>query len=315
VSSGSRAAKTRHAFCSALSSAIGEPLAATASRIDHWVLLEYGGAWARDSLGASLLSPDLKEHLRTQLAAVPRARLLFVKKPARGPRIATRVFFGTSRPGTESLFELKVERADELLGVELAAALARTDPGAISGAEAVEGPLFLVCTHGKRDRCCALHGRPLYDALRHEAGAERIWQSTHVGGDRFAGNVVVLPYGLYYGRVGPDDAAALLAATGSGQIDVDRYRGRSAYSFPVQAAERAVRVSERLFGIDDLTLLAAARSPEGRWQVRFRTPDNVVHELQVDESVAEEPTNLTCDSTEPRRARRWVVSAHEVLTP
>jgi hypothetical protein len=213
------------------------------------------------------------------------------------------------------LFELKVERADELLGVELAAALARTDPAAISGAEAVEGPLFLVCTHGKRDRCCALHGRPLYDALRHEAGAERIWQSTHVGGDRFAGNVVVLPHGLYYGRVGPDDAAALLTATSSGQIDLDRYRGRSGYSFPVQAAERAVRVSERLFGIDDLTLLAAARSPEGRWQVRFRTPDNVVHELQVDESVAEEPTNLTCDSTEPRRARRWVVSAHEVLSP
>jgi hypothetical protein len=298
-----------------VSSAIGEPLAATASRIDHWLLLEYGGAWARDSLGASLLSPDLKEHLRTQLAAVSRARLLFVKKPARGPRIAPRVFFGTSRPGTESLFELKVERADRLLGVELAAALAGTDPAAISGAEPLEGPLFLVCTHGKRDRCCALHGRPLYDALRDEAGAERIWQSTHVGGDRFAGNVVVLPHGLYYGRVGPDDAAALLAATSSGQIDLDRYRGRSAYSFPVQAAERAVRASERLFGIDDLTLLAAARSPEGRWQVRFRTPDNVVHELHVDESVAEEPTNLTCDSTEPRRARRWVVSAHEVLSP
>jgi hypothetical protein len=256
----------------------------------------------------------LKEHLRTELAAVPRARLLFVKKPARGSRIAMRVLFGTSRPGAESLFELKVEHADELLGVELAAALAGTGPSAISGAEGVDGPLFLVCTHGKRDRCCALHGRPLYDALRLEAGSDRVWQSTHVGGDRFAGNVVVLPHGLYYGRVGPADAAGLLAATTSGRIDLDRYRGRSAYSFPVQAAERAVRESDRLFGIDDLRLLAAAKSPEGRWRVRFRTPDAAVHELQVDESVAEEPTNLTCESVEPRRARRWLVSAHDVVS-
>jgi hypothetical protein len=304
------AAKTRRAFCSAVSSAIGEPLSATASRIDHWLLLEYGGAWARDALGASLLSPELKERLRTQVAALSHARLLFVKKPPRRLGTAMRVFFGTSRPGAEALFESKVEHADELLDINFAASL----DGATSGAEPVQAPLFVVCTHGKRDRCCALHGRPLYDALRDEAGSDLVWQSTHVGGDRFAGNVVVLPHGLYYGRVGPADAGGLLAATRSGQIDLARYRGRSAYSFPVQAAERAVRESGRLVGIDDLTLLAASRSGVGGWRVRFRTTDAAVHELHVEESVAAEPTYLTCDSPQPKRARRWRVSAHDVLT-
>ena len=299
-------AKTKRAFCSALSSELGEPLSATASRIDHWLLLEYGGAWARDALGASLLSSEVKERLRTQVAALSHARLLFVTRPSRARRTAMHVLFGTSRPGAETLFELKLERADELLELDLA-----RHPGA----EAVEGPLFLVCTHGKRDRCCALHGRPLYDALRHAAGSDRIWQSTHVGGDRFAGNVVVLPYGLYYGRVDPADAAGLLAATRAGQIDLARYRGRSAYSFPVQAAERAVRESERLVGIGDLTLVAASRDQAGRWRVRFRTPDAAVHELRVEESMAEEATYLTCESAQPRRARRWRVSAHDVLTP
>ena len=44
------------AFCAAVSSASAEPLAATASRIDNWILLEYRGMWDRDVLGGSLLS-------------------------------------------------------------------------------------------------------------------------------------------------------------------------------------------------------------------------------------------------------------------
>src|SRR5215211_7167819 len=183
VSSGSGAVKTTRALCAAVSSASGEPLAATASRVDHWILIEYRGAWAREVLGASLLSLELKQHLRSQLAALPHARLLFVKKPRGRLDTGSRVFFGTSRPGAERLFELELEHLDDLLHVDAAAVLAGTSR-AIAGTEAVAGPLYIVCTHGKRDRCCALYGRPLYDALRHETDSGRVWQSSHVGGDR-----------------------------------------------------------------------------------------------------------------------------------
>jgi hypothetical protein len=315
VSAQSGAATTRGAFCSAVSSAGGEPLAATASRVDYWVLVEYRGTWAHEPLGGSLLSPELKEHLRTQLAALARARFLFVKKPARRPQTSSRLFFGTSSPGAERFFALEFEHQEELLRLDLAAALAGAGAATIPAWEAVEGPLYVVCTHGKRDRCCALHGRPLYDALRHETESGRVWQSTHVGGDRFAGNVVVFPHGLYYGRVGPADADRLVAAHTAGEIDLDRYRGRSAFSFPVQAAEHALRESEGLVGIEDLTLLGSARNAKGEWRIRFRTPDSAVHELHVAESRADEPTYLTCESVEPRRARRWGVSAHRVVSP
>ena len=167
------------------------------------------------------------------------------------------MLFGSSRPGEERFFELELEHHDELLGVDLAAALA----GGETGATAVDGPLYVVCTHGKRDRCCALQGLPLYDALRRETDPGRVWQSTHVGGDRFAGNLVVLPHGLYYGRVAPADAARVLAAHAAGEVELDHYRGRSAYPFPVQAAERALRESEGLLGIDDAH---DARSRRGR---------------------------------------------------
>jgi hypothetical protein len=300
----------RRAFCAAVSSASDEPLAATASRIDHWILVEYRGAWARDGLGECLFSAELKAHLREQLAALERARLLFVKKPERRAQTGRRVFFGTSRPGQERFFELEVEHQNELLGFDFVAALDRSG----GPARPLEGPLFVVCTHGKRDRCCALEGRPLYDALRQETETGRVWQSTHVGGDRFAGNVVVLPHGLYYGRVDAAHAGALLAAHAAGQIDLESYRGRSAFSFPVQAAERSILQSERLRGIGDLTYLGSSSEGDSAWRVRFRVPDGAVHEVDVAATQATEPAYLTCDSTEPKRARRHEVTAHRVLS-
>jgi hypothetical protein len=300
----------RRAFCAAVSSASEESLAATASRIDHWILVEYRGAWARDVLGDCLFAPELKAHLRAQLAALERSRLLFVKKPERRAQTGRQVFFGTSRPGRERFFELEVEHQNDLLEFDFAAALHADG----ASATRVEGPLFVVCTHGKRDRCCARHGRPLYDALRHDTDSDRVWQSTHIGGDRFAGNVVVLPQGLYYGRVGPDDTAGLVTTHAAGQVDLDRYRGRSAYSFPVQAAEQAVRESEGLVGIGDLTFLGSRSQGDAAWSVRFRSPDNAVHELDVAATHADEPVFLTCESAEPKRALQHTVTARRVLS-
>jgi hypothetical protein len=301
----------RRPFCSATSSDRGERLAATASRIDHWLLVEYRGGWTRDVLGGSLLSPELKEHLRAQLAALGRARLFFVKQPERRPWPGRRVFFGASLPGAERLFELEVEHQDDLRAVDFAAALAGDGtPGA-----PLEGPLLVVCTHGKRDRCCARHGRPLYDALRRETEPGRVWQSTHVGGDRFAGNVVLLPEGLYYGRVEPGDAGRVLAAHLAGRVELDRFRGRSAYSFPAQAAEQAIRESTGLAGIGDLAFEGCERRGDGLWTARFQAPGGVVHEVDVSAVPAEEAAYLTCTSAEPQQARHHVATAHRVLSP
>ena len=89
----------RRPFCAAASGARNEPLTATASRIDHWILVEYRGAWARDLLGGSLLSPRLKAHLREQLAALRPSRLLFVKRPDRRTAPGRKVYLATSKPG------------------------------------------------------------------------------------------------------------------------------------------------------------------------------------------------------------------------
>jgi hypothetical protein len=300
---------TRRAFCSETSRERAEPLGATASRVDHWVLVEYRGGWRRDLVDGSLLSAELKAHLREQRDALGHARLLFVRKPERRDEAGRRVFLGRSQPGEERFLELEVEHQEDLRGLDLAASLASGSPGT-----PVDGPLFLVCTHGKRDRCCARYGRPLYDALRERAAPDRVWQSSHVGGDRFAGNVVVLPHGLYYGRVGSGDVDGLLAAQAAGSVVLDRFRGRSSYAFPVQAAEQAIRESAGLVGIGDVAFLGSRRLGDGITRARFEAPGATIHEVDVVGTLDDEPAFLTCGSDEPRRARRCRVVRHRVLS-
>jgi hypothetical protein len=305
VSAQPRASVRGRAFCAAVSGANAESHSASASRIDGWILLEYRGMWDRDVLGRSLLSNELKAHLREQLHALRPSRLLFLKKPERRSYGRRYVSFGTSKPGAERFYRLEVDHLEELRDFDFAAALAGDKTPGVP----VHHPLLVVCTHGKRDRCCAKHGQPLYDALRRETDSERVWQSTHVGGDRFAGNVVVFPKALYYGRVEPDEAGALLEAHADGRVDLERYRGRAAYTFPVQAAEHGIREAEGLLGIDDLAFVSCRREDEDAWRVRFRGPDGTVFEVDVAAELADEPVYLTCSAAEPSRPRHFRAAA------
>ncbi|MEO3869147.1 sucrase ferredoxin [Nonomuraea sp. B12E4] len=102
-------------------------------------------------------------------------------------------------------------------------------------------PVFLVCTHAKRNACCARIGLPLARSLA-ENLSDRVWETSHVGGDRYAANLVCLPHGIFYGSM--SQAAALAAANAyrSGEIILDRYRGRAGIPEPLQAVEHFARI-------------------------------------------------------------------------
>src|SRR5207253_3667840 len=119
--------------------------------------------------------------------------------------------------------------------------------------EGVEGSLLLVCGHGSRDRCCAVRGTAVFGALAERLGEEEVWMSSHQGGHRFAANLLVLPAGLQFGRMEPDDALFLAARALAGRIDLDHYRGRTCYDRIVQAAEVGVRRSAGLEAVSELT--------------------------------------------------------------
>jgi hypothetical protein len=281
---------SRRPFCSDVSRDNGESLGATASRLDHWLLVEYRGLWGPDALRASGLSDQVKESLREQLHARPRTRLLFIRRPDRRGREEFRAYAATSREGEESLRCTSFSSYEELRTLDLAHA-----------GEPLDRPLFLVCTHGKHDPCCARYGRPLFEALAEQVEEEAVWQTTHIGGDRFAGNLLCLSRGVYYGRVEREDAGRVLDAHLEDTIELAHYRGRSCYSFAAQAVERDIRERTGLLRLDDLRLVSEQGS-----QIAFSDRDGNVHEREVTLELG--PSDfLTCTADEMHRPRRYLV--------
>jgi hypothetical protein len=284
---------TARPFCSDISRENDEPLGATASRIDHWLLVEYRGLWSSDALAGSGLSDQVKARLRELRSARPHTRLLFIRRPDRRHHPKLAVYVATSREGEERLGRLELDEHEQLR---------QLDPWA--AAEATDETLFLACTHGKHDPCCAMYGRPLFEALSEQLGAESAWQCTHIGGDRFAGNALCLPHGVYYGRVERSDVPALVDEYLGGRISLEHYRGRSCWPFAVQAAERRIRAEEGLLSLDDLRLAAVESIADRRWVVAFDTPVGR-REVEVATEVGELMT-LTCKADRARRPLRYV---------
>jgi hypothetical protein len=283
----------RRPFCADLSRENDEPLAATASRIDHWFLIEYRGLWAREALSGSGLSDQVKRHLRDQVRSVSHGRLLFVRRPDRRRLPELLAFAAVSKPGETKVTRTEFWAYDDLRQSDFLA-------GKPAG-----HPLFLVCTHGKHDPCCARYGRPLYEALRDKLDPDWAWQVSHIGGDRFAGNLVCLPEGLYYGRVDRETAGSVLDQHFGRRILPARYRGRSIYTFPVQAAERWLREQAGAEGIDDLSL-RRAEGENGSWRVTFDVLGEE-REVRVEEQRGD-LTLMTCSSEKLERPPRFVVS-------
>jgi hypothetical protein len=296
-----RALDRSRPLCADEAAARGDPLPGTASRVTAWLLVEYGGRWPYEPLDTSVFVGGLRERLAAQLAAVQGARLFLVKRPGEGRRDRVTVMYGRT-PGRFRRLELATHGG--LADLDLVAMLRDGDgPG-----EPVEHPLLLVCAHGIRDRCCAKYGQELCRTLNALAPDGWAWQTSHVGGDRFAGNLVVLPEGLYFGRVGREDAPRVLRSYLEGRIDLACYRGRSADPFPVQAADAAVRERTGLTGFHDLRVAGRERVGDGVSEVELVAEvSGETHRVRVERRLGE-PQLLTCRAREPRPPWSFAVS-------
>lgn len=275
--------------CSAASLERSEPLEGTASTVGAFLLVEAPGPWGVDAVRDCRIDEEVRRHL-LDLERRRRIRPLLIRRHGRrSSGGATRVF-AAHVGGERSWAEMALlDDVRELLDLDLTGLRA----GRSAGLSEHDEPLFCVCTHGRHDACCAEQGRPLASAMSAVA-PEHTWEVSHIGGDRFAANVLVLPHGLYYGRLCPDDAAAFVQSHVSGRLDVGHLRGRSSYPFPVQAAEVYLR---RQLGEDEVAAPSLERHArdgdltrvvlglgEGRWEVQVRTRPA-------------EPSRLTCRAT------------------
>jgi hypothetical protein len=282
--------------CSVVSRALDEPLYATASRVRAWVLIEQSGPWGREALIESRLGPTVGGalHRRAHAAGV---RALLIRRPGRGLPGPRHVFLAHTGRRARWLEELSLDDPAELLDLDWDRLSLGEPPG--YGVQDTR-PIYLACTNGRHDQCCATWGRPLALELVAAAG-DRVWECSHIGGDRFAGNLVCLPEGVYYGRVGPEEAPRVVALHQRGRLDLEHYRGRCIYLPVVQAAEHFLRRELDLVEIDGLVAESRKDGADGVVAVRFATVagDRWLVRLRV--TPGDPERLLTCQAVEAHR--------------
>lgn len=254
-----------------------------ASRV---LLVEQPGPWGPDGLIESDFEHRVAHELRDRVQAAG-VRLQVIRRPGRDPGAADRRWaIADCRIGHESLRWGTYHRDRDLLDVPL--------DGSTGVADAA--PALLVCTHGRHDVCCALRGRPTVEALA-RLRPDQVWETSHVGGDRFAANVLVLPSGLLYGRIGIADAAALIKCADGDEVFIERLRGRVGLAPVVQAALAFAHAQLGIRGV--LRPDRATPVSDGRSVVHLIGPSG---ELVVAVRVEQVPAvGLTCHNPRPNR--------------
>jgi hypothetical protein len=274
--------------CALESRSRDEPLLATASRVRRWLLVEQPGPWGSEALLESRLDETVALTLRSH-ARRASVRVVLIRRPGWETSEGRRAYLVRSDRRTRWIEQVEIGEPHDLVGIDLSCLESPEPPGVgTPGPEAVH----LVCTNGRHDPCCADLGRPVVRSLR-DAGIPEVWESSHIGGDRFAANVVCLPTGTYYGRVPPEGAAQMLADHARGVLHLDHYRGRSCYQPLVQAAEVFAREALDEARLDGLTLRRATGTADHRLTATFEQAGGAVVEVDV----AREPgptERLTC---------------------
>ena len=191
-----------------------ELIGSTLENITRWILLPYAKEWPARVKIDDLDLPTKTKTLITEALQAPQTRLQLIKRTH------------LSMPQTLFFFE----------GGQLYRQNEHTTALTKEEMDVCDDAMILICTHGSRDRCCGTLGGKLYAqaAKRHPS---IVWQTSHVGGHRFAPTLLSLPQGLMYGRVQEEDIEKLCTqSTEATPFSIDALRGVPAWPKNVQVA-------------------------------------------------------------------------------
>lgn len=282
--------------CSDQSLARDDPMYGTASAGSSWLLLELSGPWGPSAFltSPSVLDPDLGRAIvrRVESAGM---RIVAIRRPGRRPPTPRwRWFVVDARPGHESVRRGEVSGPADYVDLALNG----------SAGEVSRDPVVAVCAHGKHDQCCAVRGRAATAAIA-EAYPEWTWECSHLGGDRFAATMLVLPHGLCYGRVdSATDPAMLIRHYTEGRLVNSLLRGRTSLPHAVQAAQHFVREQTGEDRIDALEPLDV-RHEDHRIIVALTGPHGPI-EVVLTEHLTD-PLYSNCSARVAGRVRQFVL--------
>ncbi|TLS47514.1 sucrase ferredoxin [Streptomyces montanus] len=303
--------------CTKASWDLDEPLAGTAATARTWLLLEQPGPWGASALTSSHLDPALGRALEKAVENTG-VRIALIRRPGRHADCRTiaerQVYAAHTAPGNTWLRSATTSAPEQLLELDLAAlgaGMPQTFDEVLDGRPHTGDPLALVCTNGKRDRCCALLGRPLAAELA-SSGVDGTWEVTHLGGHRFSPTLLVLPFGYAYGRAEAHAVKEVLQGVREGRVVTEGCRGSSAWERPGQAAELAVRRATGEGAADALTVVRTD-GVAPRWEVSVAHADGRVWQVTVAQGAALPPRPESCGSPLGSPARMDVLAVRELL--
>ena len=220
------------------------------------MLLELSGAWGPSAFlqSPSCIDPELGRAIVRRVEK-SRMRITAIRRPGRRPdNPRWRWFVAHAEIGGESLYHGEVSDPREFLDLALDG----------SDGQSSADPVVAVCAHGKHDQCCAVRGRSACQAIAAKY-PEITWECSHLGGDRFAATMLVLPEGLCYGRVDSTESAELIRLYLDGRLDNRFLRGRTSLPHAVQAAQYFARDA---YGDDRIDALHPLDVDRGEHRIR-----------------------------------------------
>ncbi|SFB40355.1 hypothetical protein SAMN05216266_11069 [Amycolatopsis marina] len=283
--------------CAAVSAGLGEPLAGSAGTTRAWLLLEHPGPWpigaVEQAVGGDLVAEIQRRAPGVRVVLIRRSGGRDVQRP-----ICVLVYsFGPS----PWMRQARIGDYREVLDIDLEGLAAGVEP---DFGHPRSDPLFTVCTHGKRDACCAEFGRPVLRAIGGEH--DEAWECTHIGGDRFAANLVCFPHGLYYGHLNPISALSAANRYRDGRVQLANLRGRSGQPSSAQAAEHFVREATNLDGVADVVAASPIEMGDGLVEVVVSAGDRRFAVSLRREPVGHAVTD-GCGQVEPVQRQAWAL--------
>lgn len=196
----------------------------SAPQASFWIALEQPGPWGRDAFAQSHLDAELGARIEGAASRYG-GRALLIRRPgqhANPEQTTRRLLVAGGLAGSAWLFSGEI--ADPVQVLELPWDQLSGSRPVESGWLAPADPVLLVCTNAKRDRCCALVGRPIAESL--SARGYPVWECSHTSGHRFAPTGVILPYGQLLARLTPELGVAVLDAASRGRLAIEALNER-----------------------------------------------------------------------------------------
>lgn len=296
-----------HLFCADTSRKNEESILGTASPVHYWLMIECPGTWKGNALKESELPVSVKDFLLGLYSLNLNLRIQLIQNDSTD-RSHPKIFWANGDPQFSQLWELQLNQYEDLIHIDFVSLVKN---GVTKNFQEITTPQFFICTNGQHDPCCAKYGLALFQASKNNHNM--LWQTNHLGGDRFAANVLCLPYGIYYRRVDQAALFAMIQAHETKQLYLPTFAGRAYYSREIQTAEYFIRKDTGELAIDALQLITSTGN-EDHAMIEFCDHNNTHHYVEVIKEESMIQAALSCDTDNQTTLKHYRMVAYRTST-